>query len=169
VLTLSSWLGTIIARHPINHEDGKWGLPSLMLEDGWPTLYQEFVSDVRRQGYADVVIPMPLDLSEGLALLKELQIRVGLAWVDLDSGFPESYRLLSAVLPLLEVEHGKPGPCLVNNFDEAWDGLKSAVAAVCVDANRVLLVAEPYAALISPNDKELLAGLLARGWRRTLG
>ena len=115
---IDTWLGS--AEHR-KRED--W-VHSLRLKNGYPQLYQTFLSNVIVSGMQEYIVPVPLPSSIAAELLREVVPRPSLIYLDGSHDYDSVYRDLDDYWGLL----ASPGALLIDDYGDAnWLGFERAV------------------------------------------
>lgn len=78
IYCIDTWLGALEFWHGLNHTPER----NLMLKNGYPQIYYQFLSNVVHKGVQDYIIPVPLPSSIGFKLLKKMNIVADLIYID---------------------------------------------------------------------------------------
>jgi len=78
IYCIDTWLGSLEFWHGLNDTKER----DLMLKNGYPNVYYQFLSNVVHSGLQDVIIPVPLPSSIGIKLLYQLNIKPELIYID---------------------------------------------------------------------------------------
>ena len=78
IYCIDTWLGSLEFWHGLNDTKER----DLMLKNGYPNVYYQFLSNVVHSGLQDVIIPVPLPSSIGIKLLAKLGIKSDLIFID---------------------------------------------------------------------------------------
>lgn len=78
IYCIDTWLGSLEFWHGLNDTKER----DLMLKNGYPMVYFQFLSNVVHSGLQDVIIPVPLPSSIGVNLLNKLNIKSELIYID---------------------------------------------------------------------------------------
>lgn len=79
VICIDTWLGS--EEMWMEHRDqARYG--SLLLKNGYPSIYRTFLGNVVREGVAGQITPMPMTSAMGLNLLMEWDFRPDIIYVD---------------------------------------------------------------------------------------
>lgn len=127
-------------------EDRGKGTHDLRIVDGYPTVYREWAQNVVNAGLRGTVTPFPISSREGATVLRRLNARPALVYLD---GAHEEDAVLSdlrAWWPLLA-----PGGVLLgDDYSERWDGVRRAVDWFAMElGDRAVVRTEPTGPLWS--------------------
>lgn len=81
VICVDTWLGSV-EHYEDKLSGSEWGRQRLELEDGFPTVYKTFVSNIRFEGFQEYVIPMPIDSHQAFIILKNSNICPDITYID---------------------------------------------------------------------------------------
>jgi len=119
IICVDTWLGSI------EH----WRTPTdrlqLDLKNGFPTFYENFLSNILRLQCDDMVLPLPLPSSIAAALLKEKNITVDLVYIDGSHAELDVYNDMNAYWELINKNGALFGD------DWTWPSVVSAVERFC--------------------------------------
>lgn len=87
IYCIDTWLGSLEFWHGLNDTKER----DLMLKNGYPNIYYQFLSNVVHSGLQDVIIPVPLPSSIGIKLLAKLGITADLIYIDGSHDFNDVY------------------------------------------------------------------------------
>lgn len=119
VICIDTWLGS--KEH--------WRDPNLVqhleLENGYPTFYRRFLSNVKNADVAEFVVPVPMPSQIGASYLKDFKLQAELIYIDGSHDEKDVYDDLTAYWDLLS-----PGGVVFGD-DFPWDSVSNAVKAFC--------------------------------------
>ncbi|TAK56742.1 class I SAM-dependent methyltransferase [Patescibacteria group bacterium] len=121
LLCFDTWLGSK------EHWADKNLRKHLHLRNGYPTFFEDFMTNVLNNDVEDVLMPIPLTSVSGAELLKEYGIKADLIYVDGSHEFRDVYNDLEAFWQVLS-----PGAILFGD-DWDWSGVRGAVLAFCAE------------------------------------
>lgn len=78
IYCIDTWLGSLEFWYGLNDTKER----DLMLKNGYPNIYYQFLSNVVHNSLQDVIIPVPLPSSIGIKLLAKLGIKADLIYID---------------------------------------------------------------------------------------
>jgi hypothetical protein len=116
VVCLDTWLGSSemwLAKNDV-HRD-------LKFRNGRPSIYENFLTNIVTLGLTDQVTPFPVASSVGLDVLKELNVRPTIVYVDASHSFSDCF---ADIMGALELD---PGIVCGDDFSDNWVGVKEAV------------------------------------------
>lgn len=76
IICIDTWLGSV------EHWTGMFPPIRPLLQNGRPLLYEQFISNVMNRGYQNFITPLPVDSVNGYEILKVLEIKPDLIYVD---------------------------------------------------------------------------------------
>lgn len=130
VICIDTWLGS--KEH--------WRDPNLVqhleLENGYPTFYRRFLSNVNNAEVAGFVVPVPMPSQIGASYLKDFNLQAELIYIDGSHDEKDVYDDLTAYWDLLS-----PGGVVFGD-DWPWDSVSNAVKAFCANAGVPYQVAD---------------------------
>jgi cephalosporin hydroxylase len=128
-ICVDTWLGS---------NDVLWLDPelrrSLFLQNGYPSMFKQFIFNIKATGVADDIFPLPMTSSAAYYVLKRLDIIPQLIYIDAGHEEQEVASDLTLYWDLLA-----PGGCLFgDDYNEGWMGVVKAVNSFCVDKGLLL-------------------------------
>ena len=121
ILCVDTWLGggeTYDRHDSLN----KWIHESLRHEAGYPRLHQTFMSNVIREGFQDVIIPLPLPSTVAAEVIRLRGIQADMLYIDGSHEYDDVMLDLKAYWKLT-----KDGGIMAGDDYLAWDGVTRAV------------------------------------------
>jgi hypothetical protein len=119
VVCVDTWLGS--KEH--------WRDPNLVghleLQNGYPTFYRRFMTNMVQAGVSDVVVPVPMPSQIGASYLKDFKLQAELIYIDGSHEEKDVYDDLTAYWDLLH-----PGGVVFGD-DFPWESVANAVKAFC--------------------------------------
>lgn len=94
---------------------------NLMLKNGYPQIYYQFLSNVIHCGHQDIIIPVPLPSSIAVKLLRSMNIRADLIYIDGSHEEEDVYRDICDYQKILSAE----GIIFGDDYD--WHQVKNAI------------------------------------------
>lgn len=118
VLCVDTWLGS---------NEVLWSDPELRnllrLEDGYPTVYRQFLTNIIAEGLTDTVFPLPMTSISAAELLAKFEVQADLIYIDAAHGEYEVYGDLIHYWPLV-----RPGGIMFgDDYYSSWDGVIKSV------------------------------------------
>lgn len=123
IICVDTWLGSL------EHWRGKADRLQLDLKNGYPTFYENFLSNVLRLQCEDYILPLPLPSLIAAEYLKEQNIQADLIYIDGSHNELDVYNDLCAYWDLLQTGGGMFGD------DWTWPSVVSAVTRFCTEKN----------------------------------
>lgn len=81
ILCVDTWLGSV--EHYENLLDyDEWARGRLFLSDGYPTIYQTFVTNIRKNNLQDRIIAIPIDSRQAYIILEKNNISPDICYID---------------------------------------------------------------------------------------
>ena len=114
IICIDNWLGSIEHWHPKNRHQ-------LMIRDGYPTIYRQFMSNVKHMGHSRTIMPIPMGTLAGLRWLEQNGVEAGLIYVDASHDSWDVYADLKHAYEIL----GPRG--VICGDDYYWDSVKESV------------------------------------------
>lgn len=102
----------------------------LNLENGFPTLYKQFLAEVIDNNLQDTITPLPLTSLDGARLLKFFNIRPDLIYIDASHEYPDVYFDVNSYYEVLNDK----GVIFGDDYD-GWAGVKNSVNLFCEHFN----------------------------------
>lgn len=99
----------------------------LKLKNGFPTIYQHFISNVIRAGFQNVIFPLPLTSWAAARLLKINNVSVDLVYIDSSHTFPEIYYDLISFFDLLNND----GVLIGDDYGNSFPDIRKYVDQFC--------------------------------------
>jgi predicted O-methyltransferase YrrM len=130
-ICVDTWLGS---------NDGLWldseFRQSLMLRDGYPSMFRQFIFNVMQQGATDRIFPMPMTSTCGAYLLGRLNLTADAIYVDAGHEDDEVYTDLTRYIEVLN-----PGGVMFgDDYSSDWKGVVAAVDRFCAERGIPLTV-----------------------------
>lgn len=102
--------------------------PSLMLKNGYPTMFRQFIRNILAAGVARRVFPLPMTSSAAANVLIQKGVIADAIYVDGSHDGPEVLMDLTAYWRLLRAG----GVMFGDDYDQYWPGVKWAVDTFCL-------------------------------------
>lgn len=113
------------------HREHESHFKSLKCKNGFPTLYQQFLSNIIQAKLQDYIIPIPHTSLDAFRYIKKLGIVCDFCYIDACHEFEEVYQDVKNYYKL--VKNG--GTLLGDDFDDGWPGVTNAVGQFSRDEN----------------------------------
>jgi cephalosporin hydroxylase len=103
--------------------------PSLMLKNGYPTMFRQFIFNVRNKGAIDDIFPLPMTSTAAAHTLKKLEVMADAIYIDAGHEVEEVTMDLNLYYPLLS-----PGGAMFgDDYVAKWPGVVKAVNTFCAE------------------------------------
>jgi hypothetical protein len=119
IIAVDTWLGS--SEHWL--DGGMFN--DLMIQNGCPTLYQTFLSNIKSNGLDEYVLPLPMTSICASEILKSKSISPSVIHLDAGHDFASVTSDLTAWWPLL----AKDGVFIGDDYCHAWPGVTKAFDA----------------------------------------
>ena len=117
IICVDTWLGTFDA----------WEMPeireSLALKHGYPTLYYQFLANVVKTGYSNIVIPLPSPSAVAFRWFRKVGVVADLIYIDADHDAESVYNDIRKYWQLLSPS----GVLFGDDYLPEWPGVVRAV------------------------------------------
>jgi len=120
ILCIDTWLGTIESY--TWRERDRAIHSSLKLRHGWPHLYYQFLANVMRRGFQDMITPLPQTSEIGARLLAHFQIVPDLVYIDASHDYSDVVKDLVSYFNIMQ-----PGGVLFGDDYIHWESVTRAV------------------------------------------
>lgn len=148
LICVDTWLGSL------EHWEDRRLLPHLHLENGHPTLYERFLSNVTASGQAAKIRPLPMIAEVAAVFLRRRGVRADLVYIDGAHDAPSVRRDLEGFSALL----GARGVMFGDDYD--WKDVRRTVGAFAEERALHLGALGPYWILC--RHRAALVQILAR-------
>lgn len=131
VIAVDTWLGA--ADHWTNDQ---W-FSHLLIKNGYPSLYEQFLSNCQKTGTDNVIIPLPLDSVNAAATIKKLKIPVDIIHIDAGHEYASVMSDLESWWPVLRTG----GAIICDDYNTApnvWPQVRAAIDAFVAKNNIVM-------------------------------
>ncbi len=130
-ICVDTWLGS---------NDGLWldaeFRASLMLRDGYPSMFRQFIFNVKQHDATDRIYPLPMTSTCSAYLLKRLNVMADAIDVDAGHEADEVYMDLTRYFQILN-----PGGAMFgDDYSSDWQGVIDAVNRFCAERSIELIV-----------------------------
>ena len=135
IFCVDTWLGTIESytwreKQPKLYSD-------LLIRNGWPHIYYQFLSNVMRAGLSEQIIPLPQTSQIGLRMIKEFNITPDLIYIDASHNYEDVKRDVAIAWECVS-DRG----VIFGDDYMAWPGVTQAINEFCLDRNLILIGTE---------------------------
>jgi hypothetical protein len=144
VLCVDTWLGS----NQVLWSDPKLR-PLLQLdENGYPSVYKQFLSNIVHEGLQNTVFPLPMTSSAAAELLAHYKVRADLIYIDAGHAEYEVYGDLQDYWQLL-----RPGGIMFgDDYWTSWIGVVKAVNRFAYEKSLPLEISEGKWFVIKPEE-----------------
>ena len=116
VICVDTWLGGW------DHWIDKQWFDDLKIKNGYPSIYETFISNVKNAGVEDCILPIPIDSIGASKILKNYNIEPDVIHLDASHDYASVKSDLTEWWPLL-----KPGGYFIgDDYDPYWPGVTQA-------------------------------------------
>jgi cephalosporin hydroxylase len=117
IICVDTWLGS--EEHILNCAK------DLKLIHGYPSLYYQFLSNVVHRKVHDIIVPLPTASITAASVIKKLNIKADLIYIDASHQYEAVLADLIAFAPLVA------GGGLMFGHDRSWPSVRQAVEQYC--------------------------------------
>lgn len=107
---------------------------SLMLSNGYPSMFRQFIYNVIQHGATDRIYPLPMTSTCGAYLLKRLNVKADAIYIDAGHEEDEVYTDLTRYYEILT----SGGAMFGDDYSIDWEGVVRAVDRFCRERNITL-------------------------------
>ena len=124
MICVDTWLGA--------PEFWTWGIlepsrgGSLRLLNGWPQVFMTFTKNMKKLGYSDIIVPLPLSSVQAAEVLRCHNITADLIYIDAAHEYEPVKQDIRSYWPLLNVG----GTMVGDDYHSSWPGVMQAVNEV---------------------------------------
>jgi hypothetical protein len=104
---------------------------NLLLKNGYPQIYYQFLSNVFHTKNQDIITPIPNTSHIGSIILKHYNINPDLIYIDASHNYNDVLSDLNDYYELLN----NNGIIFGDDFGDGWPGVKNAVNDFCINNN----------------------------------
>jgi hypothetical protein len=123
ILCVDTWSGA--PEFWVDHSDPERFL-SLKLQNGYPTVYYQFLANMCYAGIDDVVTPVPLPSTVAAQVFKKKRIQADIIYIDGSHEYHDVFFDILTWIPLLK----NGGIIFGDDYDEYWPSVVNAVKDV---------------------------------------
>lgn len=124
VICIDTWLGSKEHWMDLNFRK------HLELKNGYPQFYRNFLTNVINKELQDYIIPLPLPSSIGVEVLKDLNIKSDMIYIDGSHEYKDVLDDLNNYWDILNPNGG-----IIFGDDWPWDSVANAVKDFCAQKN----------------------------------
>lgn len=117
IYCVDTWLGSVEFWNDLSETPER----DLMLKNGYPQIYYQFLSNIIHHNLQDVIIPVPNTSANAAKILSYHNIKADLIYIDASHEYEDVKADIKAYLPLLN----KGG--VMFGDDYGWPGVRKAV------------------------------------------
>lgn len=158
VICVDTWLGSI--EHYQNElPNSEWERSRLFLDDGYPSIYKTFVSNIRMNNYQDFIIAMPIDSHQAFIILEKAGIEPDITYIDASHDYDSVMKDL--------VSSKRIGSKIICGDDYYYYGhteVKNAVDDFAKNNNMKVLEKQRQYIVLSNDQKDTYEFLKYRDW-----
>jgi hypothetical protein len=137
VVCVDTWLGSDPVHQWRFRNDTNWGMGN-RYHHGYPTMYFQFLANVCRQGFQDIIVPFPNTSNVAAVWFAQAGLQADLIYIDACHDEDEVYLDLCHYWPLL-----RPGGVMFgDDFDVGWYGVICAVNRFVREEGLQLMITE---------------------------
>jgi hypothetical protein len=119
IFCVDTWLGAIEFWGQLSQTPER----NLLLKNGYPQIYYQFLSNVVHNKLEDYILPIPNTSENGFRYLKYLNIRAEMIYIDASHEEDDVYKDLSNYYELLE----NNGIMFGDDYQRSWPGVINSV------------------------------------------
>ncbi len=153
ILAIDTWLGSSA------HLSSAGRREELSPENGYPTIYKTFLSNVKTAGHDDVIVPLPMDGNSAAYALKRLQVQADVIHIDASHEYESALMDFRNYWPLLKTN----GMLIIDDY-AGWPGVTRAACEFAAEVDRPLFGSHGKALL--PKNAHLSFDLRIKGKKR---
>jgi hypothetical protein len=161
VICVDTWLGS--TEHYENLlPNSEWERNRLFLEDGYPSIYKTFVTNVRAYHYQDHVIALPLDSHQAFILIERLKINPDITYVDASHDYD------SVLSDLRAAQRVNSKIICGDDYHYMDDQVKRAVDDFAKENNMFVVEKQSQFILLAQSQLSVYNTLIEREWNTPL-
>lgn len=146
IYCVDTWLGAIEFWDHYAHTEER----NLMLKNGYPNVYYQFLSNVVHNKLEDVIIPFPNTSENGFRFFQRKNITANLIYIDASHEEEDVYKDINNYYNLLD----NNGVIFGDDYSD-WVGVRNAVNRFAYENNLKVFVVENNYWIIYKTDKPL--------------
>jgi tetratricopeptide (TPR) repeat protein len=120
IICIDTWLGS--PEHWLWKDNKEWGFDNLKIVNGFPTIYETFLSNVINSNVQDKIIPFPQTSENAVVIFQKLNLKFDLIYIDAAHEYEPVWRDLQGYYPLLN-----RGGIIFGDDYLKWEGVRQAV------------------------------------------
>jgi len=141
IYCVDTWLGSLEFWDWLNHTPER----DLLLKNGYPQVYYQFLSNVVHCNHQDIIVPVPLPSNLAAKLLKKMEVTADLIYIDASHEEDDVYADICSYKNLLS-ENG-----VLFGDDYGWYSVKCAVDRYQQQTNCGIEILDTQWMLTKPN------------------
>jgi Methyltransferase domain len=158
IICVDTWLGSV--EHYENKLAGsEWERSRIFLEDGYPSIYKTFVTNIRRNGFQDFVIAVPIDSHQAFIIFEKANIKPDICYIDASHDYDSVLADLRAAQKI-----GSNIICGDDYYYYDHSEVKSAVDFFAKENNMKVIEKQWQFILIRENQQEIYSFLKEKDW-----
>jgi hypothetical protein len=139
IYCVDTWLGAIEFWDKLNNTKER----NLLLKNGYPQIYYQFLSNVVHNDLQDIILPFPNTSENGFRYFKSKQINADLIYIDASHEYDDVYRDISNYINILN-----QGGVIFGDDYKHWIDVRNAVNNFTKENNLRLEIIEDHFWLI---------------------
>lgn len=158
VICIDTWLGSVehYENQLINSE---WERNRLFLDDGYPSIYKTFVTNIRLNGYQDSIIAMPIDSHQAFIILEKSGIRPDITYIDASHDYDSVMKDLEASKRI-----GSSIICGDDYYYYDHSEVRNAVDNFAIQNNMKVIEKQRQFILLNDNQQDIYLFLKEKDW-----
>ena len=159
VICVDTWLGSV--EHYQDKLSGtEWGRDRLYIENGFPTIFKTFISNIRINKIQDRVYPVTIDSKQAFIMLKESGIKPDICYIDAAHDYESVISDLKWAKKI-----GSKVICGDDYYyNQNGNQIKRAVDEFCLYNNMRAVTKDDQFVIIDNFGKDIYSTLIQRGW-----
>lgn len=158
ILCVDTWLGSIEHYENVLY-DSEWSREHLFLNDGYPTIYKTFVTNIRENLLQDRVISIPIDSRQAFMILEKNKISPDICYIDAAHDYDS---VLSDLNGAKRINSGII--CGDDYYYHNGSGIRDAVHYFADENSLHVVNKQDQFILLGHKDEDLYKKLLEFGW-----
>ena len=137
IIAVDTWLGSW------EHWENRQWFDDLLVQNGYPSLFYTFLTNVVEAKATDIVVPLPLDSANASILLQHKKVQADMIHIDGGHDYDAVLTDLRRWWPIL----APGGTFVIDDFDPAgkvWPSVKAAVEDFRLEITSEQFEAAPY-------------------------
>lgn len=159
ILCVDTWLGSVEHYENVLYYDDEWSRDHLFLNDGYPTIYKTFVTNIRQSNLQDRVIAIPIDSRQAFIILEKSNISPDICYIDAAHDYDS---VLSDLNGAKTIKSGII--CGDDYYYHNGSGIRDAVHDFANENSLSVVNKQDQFILLGDNHKDLHTKLVEFGW-----